>query len=109
MATTSPSPRLRGLGVRGNLSRFTHADTPPHPDPRGSDLSPQAGRGSLFLSLRPFVEHALGLAERSLQSVGRHRFDAGVDAGGVLDMRGEKFGMLEETAAIPAFRPRFRQ
>src|SRR2546423_14467099 len=61
------------------------------------------------LPLRPFVEHALGLAERALQRIGRHRFDAGVDAGGVLDMRGEEFGMFEETAAIPAFWPRFRQ
>src|SRR5258706_3340431 len=72
------------------------ARAPPHQEDRN-------------LFLRPLVEYALGLAERALQRLGRHRLDARGYADGVLDIGGGPLGVIEEPAAVPALRGRFRQ
>src|SRR3954452_12077764 len=61
------------------------------------------------LVLRPLVEDAFSFAERTLQRFGRHDPDLRADADRILDEGGNLLGLNGETAAVPAFRPRFGQ
>src|SRR5882757_2852090 len=58
------------------------------------------------LFLRPFVEHAFGLAERTLQRFGCDDPDLRADADGILDEGRDLLGLNGEAAAVPALRPR---
>src|SRR5260221_7513806 len=61
----------------------------------------------LSLLPRPLVVHALGLAERALQRVGRDDSDRRGDADGVLDVQADLLGVVGQTATVPALGPRF--